>query len=1091
MFNAISSAVTVIFVPLSEAVTDPRKLEVLLARAGHETPELDSAAVADFLAGLGLADEFEAITSFEPTTDLVQNLALLDSVRSAWNAIEDRISGETAFTFGPTFAEWADPGQVLRDVIDMLVAAWVDTSSRGLNIALTATGVRRQTGPGPIYWSDLPRLLTEGRELLVESWGWGSDFNVNQLDTALAAIGDLLPVPIRRQTPRDTLAAAHWPEGIPPGVTEYVLELASISSGLDASFGLVLMPVGDAPGDPVTGLLIAPLATAGIAPPFELAPGWVLTLGADADLTGVVGMKVLPTPPDDAGGLPGLALTPTSGAPAFEFSAGITGSPPPGTTWEIGGETGPSLQLRGLGGSVSVAIVGGQPEIEVGLWLRTEAGEPGLVLSLHDPEADGFMSWVLSDNAGADLDLAVFISQRGVRLEGGLGLALSIPIDRAFGPLYLQRIDLAVAAELDPNPALSVAATATGNVTLGPLVLVAEGLGVAIVFEAAPEGDGLLGKTDMRFEFIPPTAFGASIDAGVVTGGGFVEVSPPRYSGILDLDIAGTFGITVIAVVEAAGADASPGTPNFSMFLSVVTEFTPIPLAFGFTLNGVGGIVCFNRGINTDALVDGLFSGTLDHVLYPEDPIANAPAILDSIDAFFPIQDGAVTFGPIVKIGWGVPVTLVEIDLGILITFPDVIIVLLGKVSIAIPTAEAPLIKLNAQLLGIIDFAGPTILVLASITDSEIIGIRLRGDMAVYLDLGSQPYFFFSVGGTHPDWVPPAGLPAPLTDLERLSASIEFADWVSIQVWGYFALTSNSVHFGGGINLEASTRFLGTTYYARGWFETHVLLIFNPFRINASLSAGVEIGTDRRVLLGVMFEVNLQGPDPWFVTGGAEFRFFGIKVSFPIEIGNRQPDELRPAVDVASALRDALIHEDSWRSLVVSASDPIRWVAAPDTTRQPLRPQDAIEVTQTVVPLGVQIEKFGTGQPDGPDRFDIGGVTLDGATTPHDVANDLFAPAVFFEMSRSEKLAAPSFESHAAGVTFGDAVVVDVEAASVVSIDLDQQIVRQPAVAAGIRTPLSTQRLPGGASSNHRPVGAVPGDGTRIRTTALSRTGSS
>ncbi len=1051
MLAPFANAVHQVFMPLVEATTDPAKLKVLLERCGVALPSVDAAMASDFADALGLQEEFVALTGYEETSNLTDVLNLIEAASTCYTRLKDLVSGDAIIDVSALPAPLNDPAAIpalFQQILDTLVSAYVADSLPPLNTLLLLSGIRTRYEPGPIYWARIPELFDDPGGVLAEAYGWGKSLNLGQVDAALAGISDLLPLPLERRSPRDALINSYWPGGAPPDVYEYVLTLAQLNetvAGVPVSgeFGLVLMAVPGQESVP-SGLLLAPMAASALTHTTDLGGGWTLDLAAGADLTGVVGLALTPSPPPDPASRSGVSIEPTTGSGDFEVDFLVRGRPPPDRPWGFGGSGEPRLDLHGVsfGLSIEGSAVNAVPKLIIAV--ESPEGGPGLTVSLADPDADGFMGWILGDEAAVEVSVRLEITPDGCRIVGGLGMEFSIPIDRQFGPLYLERADVGLSVQLGASNGLRAAATVTGNVEIGPLLLVADGIGVALVVEAAPDGDGLFGATDLRFALVPPTAFGASFKSEIVTGGGYVEITPPRYSGILDLQVLAV-GITVVGVVDAAVAHAPPETPRFSLYLSVLTEFTPIPLAFGFTLNGVGGIVAFNRTMDTGALVDGLFSGELDHILYPDDPVADAPQILASIDAFFPVQEGATTFGPVVRLGWGVPLTLVTIDLGVIISFPDLAIVLIGRVHVALPDEEHALLELNAQVLGIVDFAGPTIMILASIQDSQILGIQLSGDFAAYLDLGPRPYFLFSVGGTHPDWVAPAGLPPALLELEHLGATIVLSDSVFLRVGGYFALTSNTVQFGGELYFEASTKFLFTTYYAVGTFEVHVLVVFNPFRIKARLRAGLEVRTDKKVLLGVLFTAGFEGPRPWYANGGAEFKFFGVNVNFPVEIGSRAQAVIAPPADVAAELAAALDHDDAWRTVAAtdgaSTTDAITWKTFASDVTAPLRPHDAVEVSQSVVPLNQTIEKYGEGVPAGADHFEIGSTTLSGRAVTVEIVTEVFAPSIFFEMTKAERLTAPSFETFDAGVRFGGGASTGLEHVASVSIAHEQKVV--------------------------------------------------
>jgi hypothetical protein len=74
------------------------------------------------------------------------------------------------------------------------------------------------------------------------------------------------------------------------------------------------------------------------------------------------------------------------------------------------------------------------------------------------------------------------------------------------------------------------------------------------------------------------------------------------------------------------------------------------------------------------------------------------------------------------------------------------------------------------------------------------------------------------------------------------------------------------------------------------------------------------------------------------------------------------------------------------------------------------------------VPLGLSIQKFGAGAPQGDTLFNITAVTVEGVKQTTTDLMDEFAPAQFLNLSDDDELASPSFEAFAAGVALGDAM---------------------------------------------------------------------
>jgi hypothetical protein len=95
-----------------------------------------------------------------------------------------------------------------------------------------------------------------------------------------------------------------------------------------------------------------------------------------------------------------------------------------------------------------------------------------------------------------------------------------------------------------------------------------------------------------------------------------------------------------------------------------------------------------------------------------------------------------------------------------------------------------------------------------------------------------------------------------------------------------------------------------------------------------------------------------------------------------------------------------------------------------------LHPLGTLTVKQNVVPLNMDISRFGHAAPAGVRRFTISSVSLGGLSQATQPVKDFFAPAQFFEMSDDEKLSRPSFEPLTAGVSIGSSEFVFTTATS-------------------------------------------------------------
>ena len=153
----------------------------------------------------------------------------------------------------------------------------------------------------------------------------------------------------------------------------------------------------------------------------------------------------------------------------------------------------------------------------------------------------------------------------------------------------------------------------------------------------------------------------------------------------VDVSLLDVVQVKVIGVIDTIMPNGSSG---FSFILIITFDLPPIELGFGFTLNGVGGLGGVNRTINTTALQAGFVAHSLNSILFPPDPIANAPEIISNIRNFFPVVKYSYVFGPMVEIGWGTP-TLITLEIGVILELPNpVVIVLLGLVEVALPDAD-------------------------------------------------------------------------------------------------------------------------------------------------------------------------------------------------------------------------------------------------------------------------------------------------------------------------------------------------------------------------------------------------------------------
>ena len=200
------------------------------------------------------------------------------------------------------------------------------------------------------------------------------------------------------------------------------------------------------------------------------------------------------------------------------------------------------------------------------------------------------------------------------------------------------------------------------------------------------------GNNPLAVSLKAPTGIGLSIDTGLVRGGGFLGVRPGGFGGALQLRL-GPIDVKAVGLLTVE--------PSFALVVVMSVEFIPaIDLSFGFTLNAVGGILGIEHRLDTDALRAKISDGALDHIMFPDDPVAAAPAILDTLEQVFPVDHGSIVIGPMIEIGWGRPISFLTAQLGVILSLPDPKIVIIGRVRIALPAPELPIVDLRATVYG-------------------------------------------------------------------------------------------------------------------------------------------------------------------------------------------------------------------------------------------------------------------------------------------------------------------------------------------------------------------------------------------------------
>lgn len=683
----------------------------------------------------------------------------------------------------------------------------------------------------------------------------------------------------------------------------------------------------------------------------------------------------------------------------------------------IGGAKGTRLELGSIGVRAGATVSPADQDYLLGLAIDRNR----LVVAAGD--GDSFLRTVLPpEGLEVAFDLSVLWTRKaGLRFDGAAGFDVTVPVKGERRPgvnIHAVR----VAGALDAKHAeLTVGLDVSVDLQILVATIERVGLRGRLDFgrRAGPGGGpSNLGVVHADLAFAPPRGIGLAVDAGGVKGGGFISLDPDagRYSGVLGLRLPGDIGLDAVALLDTKRLPPDGGD-GFSLLAMMNARLPAIQLGLGFTLNGIGGIVGIHRDLKLKELEKRIFSGGLDDVIFPEDPVKNAARILSAVDVVFPPARDRHTFGPVLMIGWGLggakTANLAEARLALLLSLPwPAKVALLGQLEVRLPSWAAPVVKLKLDAGGLLDFEAKLFSLFLNIYDSRIGAFDLEGSAAFRITWGDTPSFGMALGGFHPRFKPPPGFPV----LKRMRLGLKYEDWFSLSFSAYLAVTTNTFQMGARVEAYAK---LGWGFSILGYLGFDALITFDPFRFAFDFEAGLALKRHKQTLLGIELAGQIEGPGIWHVRATARFTFiFTFEVGVEFKTGKPLPASRLQAIDVWA---DRLERE---------VGDPRNWTArAPgsglvdlvDADGLRVDPGATLEWTQRVVPFGETLEKLGAAPVvGGSTRFDLVGVSAPGVAgvglTP---VRGPFARGHFAELTRDEKLSLPSFEPMTAGARLG------------------------------------------------------------------------
>jgi hypothetical protein len=1002
--------------PLATAVSSPARLATFLRTFGivvddaHATQaHAGSGDLLQVLADLedALAEVAEAAADHSPTlADMAPLLEVVPAVIASladlavtWSAIEDQLPDDFAgevfdlalVTYLATYHETTHALAVLLGLLDYRPVSAVSGDPDARDCDYVQVRLR---------WDRLGGLFSDPAGLFTELYGWGTDdFSPGPLLLRLQVFAQSVGLRASIDDLDPALVTALWPVGAAPAAAQPAVRVpiwsefaADDTVEFAAEAGLQLSAAGGTEVDPRPGLALMPFADGTVEAEIPLTPVFDLLLGGAVDLAGGPVALLRPTGFDIA------AIGPALG-PASRLSLGLRRKAAPGA------DAITLIDAEGLGLSVASLFAAVRLEAEdVGVAFGLAGGNLGVLAS-----GDGFLAKVLPDGFQVPFALTVSWSARhGLRIEGGAGLILDLPLGLDLGPFGIESIHVELLLDA---VSITLELSASATLELGPIHASVTRIGVRADLQFR---EGNLGPLQLGVAFRPPDGAGLAIDASVVTGGGYIlnDTAHSRYAGILQLRIGDVVSVTAIGLITTRMPDGSQG---FSLLVIITATFPPIQLGFGFSLAGLGGILGLNRTMNLQALRDGARTGLLDSILFPSDPVGRADKVISDVESVFPVARDRFVIGLQARIGWGTP-QLITVDLGIIVEVPlPLRIALIGRISVVLPADDAAVVELHLDVIGTIDTGRGELSIDARLHDSRVAIFTLCGDMALRLGWGVEPAFLVSVGGFNPRFAPPSGFPA----LQRLTIALGTSDNPSIRLETYFAITSNTVQAGARLaaHAELDAGIFGL-FSADAYLGFDALVTFRPFGFIVDLAGGIVICRNGAPLLGADFFLTLTGPQPMRACGYAEVHILvTIRIPVDITVGPAAVEANVAPVDPWQAVLDAFAATETWSAqpahddLGVSVRDV-------DPASLLAHPRGSLTARQKTVPLDLVIERYG-GAPlaGGRSSFAVNYRIGDGPRVAADIVRDAWAPGDLFELQDDEKLSRPSFEFLVSGHT--------------------------------------------------------------------------
>jgi hypothetical protein len=605
-------------------------------------------------------------------------------------------------------------------------------------------------------------------------------------------------------------------------------------------------------------------------------------------------------------------------------------------------------------------------------------------------------------------------AEKGLTFEGEAGLKIRVASNLNLDAARVDYVDLELGLK---NTDLQLSIGAAARFSIGAFTASMDRFGLAVT---PLKGD---------IEFLPPKGIGLRIDAKVVKGGGYLmlDYEAKEFAGALELAV-GVFSVKAIAILSAGG----PGSDaKFALFVLLYMRWPGgLELGLRFTLNAVGGMIGINHDFSEQALINALPSGAMDDVLFPDDPVGDAPRIIASLKTIFPVKGDAYTIGIMAEVGWGSDY-FCSLRLGIIVPFgkdagPDdgfEYIYILGRMAVICfkDVPKAVRLQLMCDFIGHVGVgkSGINVGIYARLRDSRFGPTSIEGAVVFSVRTGPSARFLIAAGGFHPAFKNiPEDLPSPI---DRIGTSYDIG---VIQAWvrGYFAIASGSLQFGVDIGCRYRLGPIGFT----AQLALDALIHLSPFSFEADVRASAALTYRGHELLGVHLSLTIWGPDRWRIKGHGEFTILFWDID--VDVDEAWGDDI--SVDQVHIQLEPLVRQDlrnttNWKFTLAGQSDTlvtINMSALPaDPKVEVAHPLASMSYTQRRLPFGLNLERVSFCVIDGPTLFPVPTIKTGVGTDVPDVSilYDQFAVPEYLNLTDDQKFSRPSFETLPAGIAVG------------------------------------------------------------------------